>query len=43
MERFIKSTMIAFCSFTIGGILMKLLYAMWLCNLYIKQVENITP
>jgi len=42
MERFINRVMIVFCSFTIGGILMKFLYAMWLCNLYIKQIEGIT-
>lgn len=42
MERFISRVMVAFCSLTIGGILMKFLYAVWLCNLYIKQIEGIT-
>jgi hypothetical protein len=42
MECFINRVMVAFCSLTIGGILMKFLYAMWLCNLYIKQIEGIT-
>jgi hypothetical protein len=42
MERFINRVMVAFCSLTIGGILMKFLYAMWLCNLYIRQIEGIT-
>jgi len=42
MERFINRTLIVICSFSMGGILMKFLYAMWLCNLYIKQVESIT-
>jgi len=42
MDRFINRVMVAFCSLTIGGILMKFLYAMWLCHLYIKQIEHIT-
>ncbi len=42
MERFINRAMIVLCSFAIGGIMMKFLYAMWLCNLYIKQIESIT-
>ncbi len=42
MESLINRAMIAICSFAIGGVLMKFLYAMWLCNLYIIQLESIT-
>ena len=42
MGSFIDKAMIAVCSFAIGGVLMKFIYAMWLCNLYIKQLESIT-
>jgi len=42
MESFINRAMIAVCSFAIGGVLMKFLYALWLCNLYVIQLESIT-
>lgn len=42
MERLMNRVMIACCSIAVGGILMKFLYAMLLCNLYIKLLEGIT-
>jgi hypothetical protein len=42
MQNFMNRVMVAFCSFAIGGILMKFLYAMWLCSLFVKQIEDIT-
>lgn len=42
MDNFIDRAMLAFCSFAIGGILIKFLYAMWLCSLFISQIAGIT-